>query len=40
MAVFTEVSEQQARALLSQLSIGELVQLQGISSGIENTNFF
>ena len=40
MAVFTEVSEQQARALLSQLSIGELVQLQGISSGIENTNYF
>lgn len=40
MAVFTEVSEQQARALLSQLSIGELVSLQGISSGIENTNYF
>jgi homoserine kinase type II len=40
MAVFTEVSEQQARALLSQLSIGKLVQLKGISSGIENTNYF
>jgi homoserine kinase type II len=40
MAVFTEVSEQQARAFLSQLSIGELVSLQGISSGIENTNYF
>ena len=40
MAVFTEVSEQQARELLSQLSIGELVSLEGISSGIENTNYF
>ena len=40
MAVFTEVSEQQARDLLTQLSIGDFVSLQGISSGIENTNYF
>ena len=40
MAVFTEVSEQQARDLLTQLSIGDLTSLQGISSGIENTNYF
>ncbi|MEY4677205.1 MAG: hypothetical protein RLZZ470_1712 [Pseudomonadota bacterium] len=40
MAVFTEVSEQHARDLLTQLSIGDLVSLQGISSGIENTNYF
>ena len=40
MAVFTEVSEQQATELLTQLSIGELVSLQGINSGIENTNSF
>jgi homoserine kinase type II len=40
MAVFTEVSEQQATALLTQLSIGELVSLQGVNSGIENTNYF
>ena len=40
MAVFTEVSEQQARDLLADLSIGELVSLEGISSGIENTNYF
>jgi homoserine kinase type II len=40
MAVFTEVSEQQARDLLADLSIGELVSLEVISSGIENTNYF
>lgn len=40
MAVFTEVSEQQASDLLTQLSLGELVSLEGISSGIENTNYF
>ncbi|MFM7698377.1 MAG: homoserine kinase [Limnohabitans sp.] len=40
MAVFTEVSEHQVRELLNHLSIGDLVQLQGISSGIENTNYF
>ena len=40
MAVFTEVSQQQASDLLAQLSIGELVSLKGISSGIENTNYF
>jgi homoserine kinase type II len=40
MAVFTEVSEQQACELLSQLSMGEFVSLTGISSGIENTNYF
>ena len=40
MAVFTEVSEQQARDLLADLSLGELTSLEGISSGIENTNYF
>ena len=40
MAVFTEVSEQQAGDLLADLSLGELVSLEGISSGIENTNYF
>ena len=40
MAVFTEVSEQQARNLLADLSLGELTSLEGISSGIENTNYF
>ena len=40
MAVFTEVSEQQADQLMQQLQLGELVSLQGISGGIENTNYF
>ena len=40
MAVFTEVSEQQADQLMQQLHLGELVSLQGISGGIENTNYF
>ena len=40
MAVFTEVSEQQADQLMQQLHLGELVSLEGISGGIENTNYF
>lgn len=40
MAVFTDVSDEQARALLKPLALGELVRLQGIEGGIENTNYF
>jgi homoserine kinase type II len=40
MAVFTEVSEDEARALLRALNLGELRELRGIQSGIENTNYF
>ncbi len=40
MAVFTEVSESAAQELLSQLKLGELVELKGIQGGIENTNYF
>ena len=40
MAVFTEVSESTAQELLSQLRLGELVELKGIQGGIENTNYF
>ncbi len=40
MAVFTEVSEQEAGALLRQLDLGELQSLRGIQGGIENTNYF
>jgi homoserine kinase type II len=40
MAVFTEVSESTAQELLTQLKLGELVELKGIQGGIENTNYF
>ena len=40
MAVFTEVSEKDARELLRRLSLGSLTELRGIQGGIENTNYF
>ena len=40
MAVFTELSFDEANALVSRLAIGELTALTGIASGIENTNYF
>lgn len=40
MAVFTPVSEADARELLSHYDLGELISLTGISAGIENSNFF
>jgi homoserine kinase type II len=40
MAVFTEVSNDEARELLRRLQLGELVSLRGIEGGIENTNYF
>jgi homoserine kinase type II len=40
MAVFTEVSDNEAGTLLRALNLGELRELRGIQSGIENTNYF
>ncbi len=40
MAVYTEVGFAEADALLRSLGLGELTDLQGIRSGIENTNYF
>ena len=40
MAVFTSVSLDDARALTGRLAVGELLTLEGIGAGIENTNYF
>jgi homoserine kinase type II len=40
MAVYTEVSPKEARALLRQLKLGELKSMKGCAGGIENTNYF
>lgn len=40
MAVFTEVSFDEAAAFLSALNLGQLQNIQGAAGGIENTNYF
>ncbi|MBI5255707.1 MAG: homoserine kinase [Burkholderiales bacterium] len=40
MAVFTPLSAGDAGELLSRLGAGELLAMQGIAAGIENTNYF
>jgi homoserine kinase type II len=40
MAVFTPVTREQACDWLQRFDLGEFVSLEGIASGIENSNFF
>ncbi|MBM3389011.1 MAG: homoserine kinase [Betaproteobacteria bacterium] len=40
MAVFTEVSEQEAQSFIEPLQLGRLQSLRGVGAGIENTNYF
>ena len=40
MAVFTEVSADEAAAFVARLDVGTLVGFRGIQAGIENSNFF
>lgn len=40
MAVYTEVGFEQADSLCQRLGLGALTALQGIHSGIENTNYY
>lgn len=40
MAVFTSVSDDDAKRLLANYQVGDLVALNGIPAGIENTNYF
>ena len=40
MSVYTEVSRDDLVVFLQDYSVGDLVSYQGISDGIENTNYF
>jgi homoserine kinase type II len=40
MAVYTEVSFDEASALLKRLNLGQLHAMEGCAGGIENTNYF
>jgi len=40
VSVYTVINEQELKAFLTDYNLGELVTFEGISAGIENTNYF
>ena len=40
MAVYTKLNKENIEQILSNYSIGQLEQFEGIEDGIENTNYF
>ena len=40
MAVYTEVSFDEANNLTQRLELGQLLSLEGCQGGVENTNYF
>ncbi|ADU92404.1 homoserine kinase [Taylorella equigenitalis] len=40
MAVFTSITEEELKKFLSEFNIGDLISFEGITAGIENSNFF
>jgi len=40
MSVYTTIEENELKSFLANYNVGELVDYQGISDGIENTNYF
>ncbi|MCW8983519.1 MAG: phosphotransferase, partial [Gammaproteobacteria bacterium] len=40
MSVYTSISEAELKDFLAHYDLGELVNFEGISAGIENTNYF
>ena len=40
MSVYTIIEESELKSFLSNYNVGELDSFQGISDGIENTNYF
>lgn len=40
MAVYTDVSDEELRAFMSDYDIGEVTSLKGIAEGVENSNFY
>ena len=40
MSVYTEVGRDELMAFLGEYAVGNLIDYQGISAGIENTNYF